>query len=254
MDFVLFGALQNMASNNQDPNAIANTMDFEFAALSEARNYRSAILKEFAPYLGKKVLEVGAGIGQITQAIHDLSTVEEVLAVEPEKRFQEAHANKPWSLLSGTSRSVPIAEGWESAVLINVLEHIEHDEEELDWLHHVLAQKSGHICLLVPARPELYSEIDKDFGHFRRYTKKEMLKKLISSGFTVVRCDYFNWSGYFAWAITMKLLKSRSFSPSAVRLYDRCIFPWVHWMESNIVRPPLGQSLLAVARVESVKA
>ena len=41
-------------------------MNFEFSALSEARNYRAALIKEFAPVLTGNVLEVGAGIGQIT--------------------------------------------------------------------------------------------------------------------------------------------------------------------------------------------
>ena len=52
-----------------EPNAIASTEDFEFAALSEAVNYRKAIINEFKAYLCGRVLEVGAGIGQTSEAI-----------------------------------------------------------------------------------------------------------------------------------------------------------------------------------------
>src|SRR5579862_3488237 len=53
----------------ESPNALAISEDFEFAALSVADNYRKALLREFSEYLRGNVLEVGAGIGQITEAL-----------------------------------------------------------------------------------------------------------------------------------------------------------------------------------------
>jgi hypothetical protein len=100
----------------------------------------------------------------------------------------------------------------------------------------------------VPARPEIYAPIDRDFGHFRRYTFGELQEKLSRAGFKITRMHYFNSVGYFAWWLNFCVLKKRSFEPSKVRLYDRCIFPAVHWLESRVMRPPLGQSLLIIAR------
>jgi len=51
------------------PNAAAQTEDFEFAALNEAKNYRHACCGSFAAPLRGQVLEVGAGIGQITEML-----------------------------------------------------------------------------------------------------------------------------------------------------------------------------------------
>ena len=104
------------------------------------------------------------------------------------------------------------------------------------------------LCLFVPARPEIYAPIDKDFGHFRRYTRPELKGKLFRAGFQVERLWYFNFVGYFAWWFNFRLLKKREFEREKLRLHDRAIFPVVHWLESKVLRPPFGQSLLAVAR------
>jgi hypothetical protein len=230
------------------PNSTASNHDFEFAALGEAANYRKAIIQEFAPWLKGNVAEVGAGIGQITEDISQLSSITKLIAVEPDERFHSYHEGKPWDLIKNTSASLQTNEGLNCIILINVLEHIEEDEEELRHLFELLKNSGDSLCLLVPACPELYAPIDHDFGHFRRYTKAELRRKLESAGFRMVRCDYFNWGGYLAWGLVMKWLKKRNFSRFGVRFYDRLIFPWVHWMELHLGRPPFGQSLIAVAK------
>jgi hypothetical protein len=106
------------------------------------------------------------------------------------------------------------------------------------------------LCLLVPARPEIYAPIDKHFGHYRRYRRAELRQKLQAAGFTLRRLHYFNSAGYFAWWLTCKMLKNMSFNPAAVRFYDRVIFPCVFALESRVVRPPIGQSLIAVAQAQ----
>ena len=100
---------------------------------------------------------------------------------------------------------------------------------------------------VVPARPEIYAPIDRDFGHFRRYTRPELRRKLVAAGFEVRRLNYFNFVGYFAWWLNFCLLKKRQFEQAKVRFFDRMIFPAVHTLESSIIRPPVGQSLIAVA-------
>ena len=122
------------------------------------------------------------------------------------------------------------------------------DREELAAYYRLLQPAQGALCLFVPARPEIYAPIDKDFGHFRRYTRAELRRKLIGAGFDVARMHYFNWVGYFAWWLSFCLLQKRRFGSGQVRFYDRVIFPVVHSIESRIIRPPFGQNLLAVAQ------
>ncbi len=232
------------------PNAISRTEDFELAVLNEARNYRAALLAEFAPFLRGNVLEVGAGIGRLSEAVAASPEVRRLLCVEPEPRFCEKfRALHPQiGLVAGTVDDVPAGTDWDAVFCVNVLEHIREDHAELSRYHRRLAERRGHLCLFVPAGPEIYGPIDRDFGHFRRYVKSGLGRLLRQTGFEIVRLDYFNCLGYLAWWLSFCLLKRRGFDVRSVRLFDRAIFPVVHGLESRVCRPPLGQSLLAVAR------
>src|SRR5688572_2863118 len=205
------------------------TSNFEFAALNEAKNYRRALIKEFSPVLRGNVLEVGAGIGQITAEVLKHPDVKHVTAVEPDAQFipgfKAALPKVP--LVQGTADAVTPGSSWNAIICVNVLEHIEGDEKELRTFRRLLSRANGHLCLFVPARPEIYAPIDRDFGHFRRYTRPELKRKLTAAGFSIVRLNYFNLVGYFAWWANFCLLKRRAFDVPSVRFFDRVIFPFV---------------------------
>lgn len=234
---------------NNQPNAMADTADFEFAALNEARNYRAALLHDFKDYLRGNVLEVGAGIGQITAGLMATPEINRVTSIEPDPEFcAQFRARFPeQDLVQGTVSDLRSDIPWNAVLSVNVLEHIETDSEELDAYRRLLQPAKGALCLFAPARPEIYAPIDKDFGHFRRYTRSELRAKLEAAGFSVAQLHYYNFVGYFAWWASFCLLKKRSFDVTQVRLFDRTIFPAVHGFESHIFRPPIGQSLMAVA-------
>lgn len=232
------------------PNEAATNEDFEFRALAEARNYRAALLGEFGPHLRGEVVEVGAGIGQLTGGLAALDGVDRLTAVEPDPRFARdfRNAHPTVDLFPGTAADLPAESAWDGLVSVNVLEHIEDDLGELAAWRRLLAPREGTLCLFVPARPEIYAPLDKDFGHFRRYTRPDLTAKLTNSGFRIEHLCYFNFIGYFAWWFSFRLLGQRGFNPASVRLFDRAIFPWAHALERRFLRPPIGQSLLAVAR------
>lgn len=224
--------------------------NFEFAALSEAVNYREAIAKLFSPYLKGDILEVGAGIGQMLSDVARLCRPQSITAVEPDPRFAaELQRNLPFARVwQGLEADLPASESFDAILSVNVLEHIEEDEKELLRWRKRLAPRKGDLCILVPARPELYSQMDLDFGHFRRYTKKELTRKLDASGFSNVAASYFNVAGYFAWLLNFKILNARHFNRTAVRSFDRFIFPFCQRIENAIGWRPVGQSLVAVAK------
>jgi len=217
------------------PNAAADTNDFEFQALNEAVNYRRALFSEFGPFFRGDVLEVGAGIGQITDHLVQMPAVKRILSIEPEAAYCAQHRSRlpRGELIEGTVADLPPGTQWDAVLSINVLEHIQDDESELKRYAELLSTRQGVLCLFVPARPEIFAPIDKDFGHFRRYTKPELTRKLLAAGFTIERLDYFNSVGYLAWWFNFCLLKKRGFERKKVRLYDRAIFPFVHGFESR---------------------
>jgi len=186
----------------------------------------------------------------MTRHLIELNTLSRHLCVEPDQGFCKQHRqNFPGhELIEGIINQVPPDSEWDAILSINVLEHIERDAEELAKYAALLKKRSGALCLFVPAGPEIYAPIDKDFGHFRRYTKPGLRKKLEEAGFQIERLDYFNLPGFFAWWLNFCVLKKRGFEVGKVRFYDRVIFPVVHRLESTLGRPPFGQSLLAVAK------
>jgi SAM-dependent methyltransferase len=234
-----------------DPSQGAAIEDFQFPALQEATNYRDALCAEFQQYLKGDVLEIGAGVGQVTECLVSLPAIERLVSVEPNpnlcarlrNRFNGRH-----QLIEGTVTEVPAELEWDAILSVNVLEHIRDDQGELQQYGRKLKPKGGTLCLFVPARPEIYAPIDKDFGHYRRYTRRDLKGKLHRAGFQVLKLSYYNSIGYAAWWLNFCVLKKRSFESSGVRFFDRTIFPVVHALESKFVRPPIGQSLIAIAR------
>ena len=235
---------------NERPNEHAATASFEFDALRAAENYRRALIREFSPHLGRRVIEVGSGIGQITLLLRQQRPpIEDLLCVEPDagfcQEFRAAFPDQP--LVEGVIDGVSEQQPWHTIISVNVLEHILEDEAELANYHRRLRVAQGRLCLFVPARQEIYAPIDADFGHHRRYSRPDLRAKLERAGFGVIRLDYFNCVGYFAWWLCFRMLKRRKFDLASVRLFDRVIFPWVYELESRVCAPPFGQSLIAIA-------
>lgn len=235
------------------PNAAAANAAFELGALEDARHYREALVAEFRPHLQGAVVELGAGSGSVSELLARVPGLTRLLAVEPDAGFaRQLRARLPGlTVLRGTTEALRPGPPWNALVSVNVLEHIRDDDRELARQRALLAPARGVLCLFVPARPELYAPIDRDFGHFRRYTKAGLRRQLGEAGFDLLRLDYFNLVGYFGWWLTFRVLGQRTFNPAAVRFFDRVVFPLVHAFESRLARPPVGQSLLATARARA---
>lgn len=232
------------------PNADATTEDFEFEALNEAQFYRMAIVEEFSPFVSGQVIEVGAGIGQLTALFAEKVGNENIQGIEPDQKFADFfRKNLPHvRLVEGTVDDLEPAASCNTIISINVMEHIQDHVGELSKYYRLLKAKKGHLCVLTPARPEIYAPIDKDFGHFRRYTKASIREALTLAGFATQKIFYFNFPGYFLWFLNFKLLRSRSFNPAMVRFYDRTLFRLTHLAERSVIRPPIGQSIIAIAQ------
>jgi SAM-dependent methyltransferase len=232
------------------PNDPLPSGNFEFTALQSADNYRRALVRAFSVHLRGHVIEVGCGVGQLTEHLRQLRGITRLLCLEPDpgfcRQFRSTFPSQP--LIQGTIESIVEEAPCHAILSVNVLEHILEDALELAQYGRFLRAARGRLCLFVPARPEIYAPIDGQFGHHRRYTKADLRRKLLRAGFDILRLDYFNSAGYFAWWLLFRVLGKRKFNVAAVRFFDRAIFPWVHGFESRILAPPFGQSLIAVAQ------
>jgi len=234
---------------SKDYNLNTISRDFEFAALREAVAYQRLLVKELGASVCGRAIEIGAGVGQMTASLRALPGIEFLQCIEPEpafcEQFRRTFPEQP--LIQGTIQDAP-ADNWDAIVSINVLEHIEHDGEELALYHARLKAKQGALALFVPARPELYAPIDRDFGHYRRYGRSDLIAKITGAGFKIEKIRYFDFMGYFAWGIRCRIFQQRNFRPASVRWFDRLIFPLENFVESKICPPPIGKNLLVIAR------
>lgn len=226
----------------------AETMEFE--ALNDARNYRRAIVAEFQPYLAGEVAEIGAGVGQVTQDLLAMTPrLRHLTVVEPDPVHFDCLRRSVVGpeLIRGTVSDIRLRH-FDSIVSINVLEHIADDQAEMADYGRMLLSRGGHLCIFVPAGPELYADMDRRFGHYRRYTKADLSSKLQRSGFKLLHVRHFNLPGYFLWWLEFCVIKQRHFSIRKVHLFDRIIFPVINYCETRLCAPPCGQSIIAVAK------
>jgi SAM-dependent methyltransferase len=228
--------------------SLVGEYDFEFRALIHAVQYREWIRSIFQPYLHGRVLEVGCGVGQFTRHLLMTPGIAALDALEPDDALaaQFAITDSRVTRHSGFSQQFADPGIFDAVVSINVLEHIERDDPELDQYAHILKPGTGHLCILVPGRKELYSPIDRKFGHWRRYTTAELNGKLERAGFRPLYVRYFNLVGYFTWLLNFRLMGSLSFSESSVQFFDRFIVPVAKAIDGAGVRP-IGQSVVAIA-------
>lgn len=221
----------------------------ELEAMAQARNYCQWILRYFAPYLGRKIVEIGAGSGTFSQLLLNRAETTQLVLFEAagnlfpilRRRFSDSRVE----LQQGPFDPAILGEAPDSIVLVNVLEHINDDGLLLSQIYGSL-KAGGSLLLFVPAGQWNYGSLDKAFEHHRRYSRADLRRKLERAGFRVERQRYINFMGIASWFLAGKLLRQITIKSSQVRWYDRWIIPWSFRLES-FCEPPIGQSLLAVA-------
>jgi SAM-dependent methyltransferase len=223
----------------------------ELDALAGAPNYYRWIVGRFAPYLGGRVVEAGAGIGTFAGHLRDAAPDARLTLVEPaennyphlQRRFAgDARARTVRGYLEDAGEPGSA----DAVVAVNVMEHVPDDDAFLATAHRLLAP-GGHVLLWVPALPVLYGTLDEAFEHVRRYTRAELDGRLRGAGLRPLRLAYANLPGVAAWWLSGRVLRRRTVRARDARIYDRWVIPWVSALE-RVWAPPLGQSLFAVAR------
>lgn len=206
-------------------------------------NYIAKLIGKFMrsdSSLPKKILEFGAGKGEFINRFADQQDIEtHIVEADDEYRLQLAGKHNAYKTIDEAPT------GFDFIFLIDVLEHLQDDEEYLKKFYLKL-REGGRIFIYVPARRELFSEFDKSIGHFRRYTKKELKRKVKDAGFMLEACHYHEFPGYLASAIHNILLQKKEPAPISLKLYDQ-ILSISNFLE-NILPPPIGKSLYLSAK------
>jgi 2-polyprenyl-3-methyl-5-hydroxy-6-metoxy-1,4-benzoquinol methylase len=199
--------------------------------------------------LGKRVLEVGCGMGNFSDHLRDRK---QVIGIDVEENcvahWKERFADRPHYtgfMMNAESPEFRDLKRYEidSIACLNVLEHIDKHELVLRHMWEVLPA-GGRVVLMVPAFESLYGEIDARLGHFRRYTRASLATVAESAGFRLRRLKYMNFIGFFGWWANAKIFKRSEQSEDQIAFFDSYIVPVQSRIEKWI-SPPVGQSLIA---------
>lgn len=229
----------------------SRTLTATLNQLAGLDRYNGWIFEKIQPALGRRVLEVGSGTGNITSFL--VGEGRQVVATEVVPAYRE-HLS---SLFRATplvevgefdlNESAPpelVAEPFDSVVCLNVLEHIEDDLAALREIWRVL-RPGGELALLVPAHQALYGRFDQAVGHFRRYSKPLLLDLLRAADFEVKSSIYFNFLAVLPWLLNGRILRRDYLPEGQTSLVDRLV-PLLKL--ERFIGPPCGLSLIAIAK------
>jgi len=220
--------------------------------MTSASNYRAWMYRRLAPFIGQRILEVGAGIGNFTELLSGRELV------VPTDKYQ-----KCVNYLKRRLDDCPIAAvlqldlekpedadldrfSFDTVVCLNVLEHVKDDLRALSFMRTVL-EPGGRLVLLVPAFQFLYGSVDRAIGHYRRYTRRDLAPKMRQAGFEVEDSFYMNVIGMAGWFWNNRIMKIGEENPGQIGLFDRYIAPWAERIE-RALPPPFGLSLITIGQ------
>jgi 2-polyprenyl-3-methyl-5-hydroxy-6-metoxy-1,4-benzoquinol methylase len=219
--------------------------------------YRLWQLDLIRPFLGRRILEIGAGYGKFATALSREHAYDRYVALEPSPHFWEglqegARALPGVEARNGTLESVPDRD-FDTVFSIHVMEHIEDDAA---FMRHCFERlrPGGHLITLVPALNFLFSELDKKIGHFRRYDKAMTAELARQNGAEIILNRYDNFIGVLGWLWVCKIrgLNYHTDGNKTKMLgyfdfFSRHVLPTVSRLEKKFA-PPLGLNLTCVLR------
>jgi glycosyltransferase involved in cell wall biosynthesis len=219
--------------------------------MAGAARYNLYIYERFRPHLGREVIELGAGVGNVSRFLLDrarlvLAEGDGAALENLRRRFQgwEDVAVSPLDVARPGPEHARLKGQFDTVVCFNILEHVEDDRAALAAAA-ALAKPGGNVLVVVPAHPGLFGTLDRRLGHLRRYTRVGLESLLAGAGLEPVEVRPLNALSVPGWWLNGKLLRLKTVPDFQLSLFDR-LTPLIRWTDG--LRPSFGLSLFAVAR------
>jgi len=223
-------------------------------AMSEATNYYRWIIDRFRPFIGKQVLEVGVGCGQILPYLPvDTSYYGVDIDADLLRNLEQDDDSRCRFILADVQgedfvdRTAGIAV--DTVVCFNVLEHLDDDARAISNLLNTL-RPGGYLLIFVPAFPGLFNDLDRLAGHRRRYTLSGLEALVPEALCEIVQLCYFNPLGWLGWLLN-RWARHQSLDAVGVshqiHFFDRYILPLSRIVDP-LTRRFVGQSAICIIR------
>jgi SAM-dependent methyltransferase len=242
-----------MSQATQDPGDLAGAETLEI--MQAAPRYNAWQFRRIAPYLGRRICEVGAGIGNMSALIHGvkpdllvLADIDEYYRGVLRARFA-SHSEvvvDELTLPDANAQARFRAYALDTVVALNVIEHIPHDVDAMRSISSML-QPGGRAVILVPALQGLFGSLDRELGHVRRYTRRSLAERMRQAGLRVERTFYFNLIGTLGWWVNARVRQTPRIPLSQLRYFDAMV-PALS-LEDHVPLP-FGQSVIAIGAVQ----
>jgi SAM-dependent methyltransferase len=219
-------------------------------------NYSRSIVKKFYKKMNldpsSKICEFGAGTGFLAEIFRSEYHIEpECIELDP--NLISLIRSKQLTCFQFLNES---SQMFDAIYTSNVLEHIENDSAMLEELFESLIP-GGVLGIYVPAHPILYSIMDKEIGHVRRYTRSELKSKVLTAGFTIQSISYDEFVGFFASAF-VKIVgyknRAKLGSKNSLVFYDTIIYPISRVFDFIGFRYLVGKNLILIATKPSLSS
>lgn len=219
-------------------------------SLERAQRFNRWMAESIAPHVGARVLEIGAGIGNITTWLlpRDLYLASDI---NPHylHYLRNFAAGKPYLQvdridLEDAACFAPWQGKFDTVVCLNVLEHVRDPLLSLRNMASAL-EPGGRLVLYVPQGQHLYSSLDEVLGHRCRYDREMLAEELRSTGFEIEVFRDFNHFAIPGWWLNGKVLERRNFSRSQLKVFNMLV-PVIRRLDPLV--PGRGLGIIAVAR------
>ena len=221
--------------------------------LNRAPRFTGWMADVIRPYLGNRVLEIGAGIGNMTLHLVPRSAYW-ATDINPSylDSLERLKINRPYLRVAGLDAtdagSFPPGESFDTVICLNVVEHLADDHQALRNIWNALEER-GRAIVLVPNGPKLFGTLDKVLGHCRRYTEDRLLQVGQAAGFQTEQLLKFNRTGVVAWWLNGQVLGRTTFGLGQIRLLN-FLTPLFRVIDAWLPLPPL--SIIAIFRKQTV--
>ncbi len=201
-------------------------------AFADAPNFNRWMADTIGPYVGKRVLEIGAGMGNLSRQLiaGRRRYVATDLDREHMERLRVRLAHRPALETQIMDAADPqfftdLREQMDTVVCLNVVEHIKDDLGALKNIHSAL-EPNGRAIILVPEGQSIYGSLDEALGHHLRYSEELLHQRMTEAGFVVEEMLRFNRMSRPGWWLNGKILNKTDISRFQLKNFDRLVWLW----------------------------